>query len=319
MVERADAEAAPAQPRRRSGWRIAGWVFGGIVALVLVLLGAMAISVAVDNAGSEERLESVANTVVPGSSGPDVQAYVARPDGRGPFPVVIMVHEFWGLNEDIVEKADLLAEEGYLVVAPDVFRGGSTGWIPSAIYQVSTTPNEEILEDLDAVTAWVETLPEADPDAMGIVGFCFGGRVAVLHSLHDPTLQATVTFYGNVVADPERLAALQGPVLGIFGEEDVSIPLEDVEAFEAALEEAGVEHEVTVYEGVGHAFVESVEGIEAGGAQGEAWAQMLGFLDEALSADDAEARAGEPQRADDPLPLRYVVLLGWSHLGHPSH
>jgi hypothetical protein len=74
-----------------------------------------------------------------------------------------------------------------------------------------------------------------------------------------------------------------------------------------------------VYEGVGHAFVESVEGIEAGGAQGEAWAQMLGFLEDALGADDAEARSAEPQRADDPLPLRYVVLLGWSHLGHPSH
>jgi carboxymethylenebutenolidase len=306
------------EPRKRSVWRIVGWVIFGLIALLVVLVVATGISIYVDGRGAEERLDSVANVVIPGTTGPDVRAYVAEPEGSGPFPVVIMVHEFWGLTEDIAEKAELLAEEGYLVIAPDVFRGGNTGWIPSAIYQVSATPNDEILEDMDAVKAWVDTLDDADTDSLAIVGFCFGGRVAVLYSLHDPTLQATVTFYGNVVADPDRLEAFQGPVLGIFGGEDVSIPLEDVAAFEAALVEAGVEHEVTVYEGQGHAFVESVEGIAAGGAQGEAWAQMVDFLDAAFE-DPSEARAADPQRADDPLPLRYIVLLGWSHVGHPSH
>jgi carboxymethylenebutenolidase len=309
----------PTEPRRRSLWRIAGWMLLGLIALLVALVAAMGISIFVDGLGAEERLDSVANVVIPGTTGPDVRAYVAEPEGSGPFPVVIMVHEFWGLTEDIAEKADLLAEEGYIVVAPDVFRGGNTGWIPSAIYQVSTTPNEEILDDMDAVVAWVETLDEADTDSVAIVGFCFGGRVAVLYSLHDPTLQATVTFYGNVVADPGRLAALQGPVLGIFGGDDVSIPLDDVDAFDAALEEAGVVHEVTVYEGQGHAFVESVEGIAAGGAQGEAWTQMVDFLDAAFEDPSEEARSADPQRADDPLPLRYIVLLGWSHVGHPSH
>jgi carboxymethylenebutenolidase len=107
----------------------------GVIGLVALLTG----SIALDAVTGSERIDAVTNTSLPGiNGGPDVRAYVAIPQGVGPFPVVIMIHEFFGLNESIVGKAKGLAEEGYLVVAPDTFRGSTTQWIPRAIYQVVT-------------------------------------------------------------------------------------------------------------------------------------------------------------------------------------
>ena len=182
--------------------RIVLWVVGVVLAIVLALVVFLAISIALDGRGSSKRLDSVTNTTIPGDGGPDVRAYVAKPSTPGPHPVVVMIHEFWGLNPDIVSKADLLAEQGYLVIAPDVFRGSATGYLPKAIYQVISTPADEVNQDLDAVVAWAKRQPEAVPGSVGIVGFCFGGRSALLYSLHNPTLQATTVFYGEPVTDP---------------------------------------------------------------------------------------------------------------------
>ncbi len=109
----------------------------GILLLMVVLVLFLVGSVLVDSAVGGERVMSLANTIIPGVNGePDVLAYVAIPDGEGPFPTVIMIHEFYGLNELIIGKAEGLSDEGYYVVAPDTFRGSTTSWIPSAIYQV---------------------------------------------------------------------------------------------------------------------------------------------------------------------------------------
>ncbi|MDZ4168217.1 MAG: dienelactone hydrolase family protein [Coriobacteriia bacterium] len=92
--------------------KVIGWVVGGLSALALLLVAVLAISVAVDRRGGDERLAEVSNGSIPGLAGPAVPAYVATPEGAGPHPVVIIVHEFWGLNPDIVSKADLLAAGG---------------------------------------------------------------------------------------------------------------------------------------------------------------------------------------------------------------
>ena len=302
--------------------RVAAWVVGIVLALVLVLAAFLAISVALDRRGSAERLDSVANTTIPGDGGPAVRAYIATPSTPGPHPVVVMIHEFWGLNPDIVSEADLLAEEGYLVVAPDAFRGNTTGYVPSAIYQVISTPAEQVNEDLDSVVAWLSTQPAADPSRIGIVGFCFGGRSSLLYSLHNPTLQATAIFYGEPVTDPARLTRLEGPVLGIFGGADASIPLKNVETFRAALVEAGVESTVTVYPDQPHAFVENAEGIQSEPAQAAAWAEMLGFFRDAMQtpitqSEEPEAAPGiAPSFAGDFYGLVPVLRLAVGHSGH---
>jgi len=137
--------------------------------------------------------------------------------------------------------------------------------------------------------------------------------------LHNNRLAATVVFYGSPETDPQVLKNLPGPVLGIFGGADQSISVEDVNAFEEGLQEAGVPHEITIYEGQPHAFVTDIESIRAGGMQGEAWAQMLAFLDEnlknGLSGKNIQPIAYNPQ-----FPWRYYAMLVYEHaFGTASH
>jgi carboxymethylenebutenolidase len=296
-------------------------VFLVILVLLVAFVVFLAGSIAVDYALGADRIDRLANVTVPGTDGaPDVRTYVAKPSGEGPFPTVIMIHEFWGLNDAIASKADLLAQEGYLVIAPDTFRGSTTGWVPRAIYQVISARPENVHADLDSVFAWLESQPEVDPNRIGIAGFCYGGRTSLAYSLHNNQLSATVIFYGSPETNPEILKALPGPVLGIFGEADQSIPVEQVHAFDSALAQAGVPHEITIYEGQPHAFVEDAAGIQAGGAQGEAWSQMLVFLETNLKQNSAAGSGPALSEYRAPFAWKYYAMLVYEHtLGTASH
>jgi carboxymethylenebutenolidase len=285
--------------------------------LVILLVG----SVAVDFAIGGERIIGVTNTTIPGQNGgPDVRAHVATPPGDGPFPVVIMIHEFYGLNESIVGKAEGLAEEGYLVVAPDTFRGSTTAWIPRAIFQVITNRPEQVNQDLDSVYTWIEAQPHAAVDRVGIAGFCYGGRASLSYSLHNDRLAATVIFYGSPVTDPQVLRSLPGPVLGIFGGADTSIPVENVHAFEAALNQAGIPNEITLYANQPHAFVTDMESIRSGGVQGQAWGQMLEFLQKNLKQGGAAHTPVSIQAYANPFDWKYYLLLVYEHtIGTDGH
>jgi carboxymethylenebutenolidase len=293
----------------------------GILILLVTFVVLLAGSIAFDYAIGRDRLENIANVTIPGvNGGPDVRAYVAKPEGQGPFPTVIVIHEFWGLNESITGKADLLAEDGYLVIAPDTFRGSTTGWVPRAIFQVISNRPENVNTDLDSVYAWLEAQPDVDAERIAIAGFCYGGRTSLAYSLRNNRLAATVIFYGSPETDPAILKALPGPVLGIFGGADQSIPVEQVNAFDAALTEAGIPHEVTIYKGQPHAFVEDVQGIQAGGAQGEAWSQMLTFLESNIK--NKSTRTSEPlaNDYDAPFAWKYYLMLVYEHtIGTATH
>lgn len=295
-------------------------IFLGLLILLASLVIFVVGSVLVDYAVGGERVMALANTIVPGANGePDVLAYVAKPDGDGPFPTVIMIHEFFGLNESIIGKAEGLADEGYYVVAPDTFRGSTTTWIPRAIYQVISTPPERVNADLDSIYAWLESQPEVADDRIAIAGFCYGGRASLLYSLHNNKLAATVVFYGSPETDPEVLKNLPGPLLGIFGGADQSISVEDVNAFEAGLQAAGVQHEVTIYDGQPHAFVTDIESIRAGGVQAEAWAQMLAFLKENLK-NGSSGQNVQSIAYNAEFPWRYYAMLVYEHaFGSASH
>ncbi len=300
-------------------------ILSGLLILVIGLFIFLAGSIAIDFLAGKERILAVTNTTIPGRNGePEVRAYVATPPGEGPFPVVIMIHEFYGLNQSIVDKAEGLAQEGYLVVAPDTFRGSTTAWIPRAIYQVITNNPDQVNRDLDSVYAWIAAQPNAAQNRIGIAGFCYGGRASLSYSLHNNQLAATVIFYGSPVTDPQVLRSLPGPVLGIFGGADNSIPVEDVLAFEAALNQAGIPNEITIYDGQPHAFVTDIESIRAGGVQGQAWTQMLKFLEKNL-------KQGAVSRNSNPLPVyqdsfdwQYYLIVAYEHAfgtasHHPQH
>jgi carboxymethylenebutenolidase len=250
--------------------------------LLLAIIVFLAASIVVDALIGGNRVEQMTNTTIVGPDGQEVRAYVARPDAPGTYPGVVMIHEFFGLRPDIIEKAEALADEGYVVVAPDTYRGKTTGWIPRAIFLRVTTQMEQVVGDLDATFDWLAGQSDVDPDRVAVMGFCYGGDAALQYSLAHPKPAGTGIFYGSLVTDPAQLQRLPGPVLGIFGAEDASIPLAEVNAFQVALDAARIPNQITVYPGVGHAFVGGIDEIRAGGAPGEAWAEFLAWLEETI-------------------------------------
>ncbi len=290
----------------------------GIILAALILF--VPLSIFVDALVGGNRIDALTNTSIAGiNGGPDVRAYVAKPEGEGPFPVVIMIHEFFGLNTSITSRADLLAQEGYLVIAPDTFRGATTPWIPRAIYLATSADQTLINADLDSVHTWLASQPDADMGRVGIFGFCYGGRISMLYSLHNNQLAATVIFYGSSETDPQVLKNLPGPVLGIFGGADQSIPREEVDALEKGLKAAGVSHQISIYEGQPHAFVKDVDGIKAGGAQGKAWKEMLDFLEVNLK-NAPTSRSGKSIEYSAQTAWKYYFMLAYEHaFGTASH
>lgn len=290
-------------------------ILGFIGGVGLFLAG----SVLIDRLADGNRLDPLTNVRIPNGTGPEIRAYVARPITPGPHPVVIMIHEFWGLKSEILGKADALAAEGYLVIAPDMFRGHTTSWIPTAIYNVVATPPAQVLSDLDAVFGWLATQPEAQMDRVGIMGFCFGGGTSLRYSLHNTQLASTVVLYGSPITDPEQLKSLPGPLLGIFGDADQSIPLEEIQAFQAALNTAGVPNTISIYEGQPHAFVKSIEAIRQGGAQGQAWAEVVAFFKQTLQ-DTPSSRQTQPVAQISGVAWGYYARLVYEHaLGTAAH
>ena len=184
-----------------------------------------------------------------------VKGHLARPEGSGPFPAVIVIQEWWGLDAQTKSIADRFANEGYLAFAPDLYHGeiAQPGDGDTATKLVQKyAPNAP--KDLESVFDALKSHPECS-GRIGSIGFCFGGRMSLLLSTTRP-LHAVCTFYGGgmqTVFDQLRVN-LKAPVLGFFGDADVSIPVGTVEQFDILLDEIGVEHEIIMYPNSGHAF-----------------------------------------------------------------
>ena len=290
-----------------------------VLILVLALLAFAGGSILIEGALGSGRVDGLTNTRIANPGGPEVRAYIARPSTPGPHPAVIMIHEFWGLKQDIVGKAEALAKEGYVVVAPDLMRGSSTSSLVRAIYQVASTPMPQIDGDLDAVFTWLAAQPDVKPDRIAVLGFCFGGGASLRYSVNTGKPAATVLFYGTPISDKARLKNLSGPVLGIFGGADVSIPVPSVQAMEAGLKDAGVKNEIKIYDGQPHAFVSSIEEINKGGPQQEAWNQMLAFLKQSLQATVMPTHNTVLVSGGDAMDWDYIVRLAWSHATQSQH
>ena len=249
---------------------------GIVLALVLGAAGA---------AFAQEIMEpGRTNVSFAGPGGVTLKGYLAEPSGSGPFPAVVMIHEWWGLNRDVTILADALARQGYVVLAADAFRGSVARTADQARKQVTETPREQMAADLDAALDFVRSLPQVDGQRVASAGFCFGGTQSMWMGTRNPELAAVVIFYGGgPIQDAAQLGSMReaGPVLGIYGEDDGGIPVEQVRNFERALKARNVENTITIYPGVGHAFVKSNTYQDGGTAQ-KAWNQMVEFLGRTL-------------------------------------
>ncbi|MBV0925547.1 dienelactone hydrolase family protein [Halomicroarcula limicola] len=229
---------------------------------------------------SAENLSAITakNTTINGTSG-----YLARPADNGTYPAVVMIHEWWGLNENIRHMADILAGHGYVVFAVDLYDGRVATNSSEAAQlsgEVRSDPDEAVAKMSNA-TAGLRSLPYTT-DRVASLGWCFGGGQSLQLSLSDADLNATVVYYGTLTTNESTLRSIDGPVLGIFGAEDQVVPVETVREFNRTLGDLGVEREIYVYEGAGHAFANPSGESFRPEATRDAWSKTLDFLNRTL-------------------------------------
>jgi len=199
-------------------------------------------------------------------------------------PAVIMIHEFWGINDNIRSMANTLAKQaGYVVLAVDLFKGQSTNDPnrASQLVQLVRANPQEAISNLQAAVKYVTSLPFVNSSKIASIGWCFGGGQSLqlaLHSEQHP-LVATVLYYGTpLVTDKQELSKIKWPVLGIFGDHDKANPLSLINMFKSALDSAGVANQVIIYKGLGHAFANPSGPNYAPQQTVDAWQKTLAFL-----------------------------------------
>jgi carboxymethylenebutenolidase len=209
----------------------------------------------------------------------NTEGFYAEPIEKGTYPGIVMIHEWWGLNDNIKGMAKKLAADGYRVLAVDLYGGKIAATLDEA-KTVSAAVNEQ--EAIKNMQAAASLLKKQGAPKIASLGLCFGGGQALQLAISGEKLDATVIYYGEPVTEKEKLAAIKYPVLGIFAGSDTVIPLQSVKQFSNALTAAGVKSSIIVYPGVGHAFADPKSATYAPKQTLDAWQKTLNFLNENL-------------------------------------
>ena len=183
-----------------------------------------------------------------------VNAMLYMPKGKGPFPALIVIHEWWGLNDWVKEQASKLADQGYVALAIDLYRG-KVATTPDEAHEVMRgVPEDRAGRDLKAAFDYLASQRNVDKSRIGCIGWCMGGGYSLQTALLEPKLKAAVINYGHLATEPENLQKINAAILGIFGGKDRGIPVEDVKKFESQLKSLGKKIDVKIYPDAGHAF-----------------------------------------------------------------
>jgi carboxymethylenebutenolidase len=226
----------------------------------------------------------------------EIPAYQAMPNSGGPFPVVLVVEEIFGVHEHIKDICRRFAKLGYLAIAPELFsRQGDVSNIPNfqdiITKVVSKVPDSQVMSDLDATVAYADKSGKGDISRLGITGFCWGGRIVWLYSAHQPKLKAGAAWYGRLVPGPQAnplqpkqpidlVNNLHGAVIGFYGGQDQGIPVSSVEAMRAALKKAGKDQnfQLIVYPDTGHGFNADYRPSYKEDDAKDAWAKLVAWF-----------------------------------------
>lgn len=217
----------------------------------------------------------------------DAQGYLVYPvsstDSQGKLPAVVMIHEWWGLNQNIKDMANLLAKQGFVVLAADLYHGNVTDnpQVAMDLVQIARNDQNSSVANLQAAVKYLSLAPNVDSTKIASLGWCFGGGQSLqlaLNSQEHP-LAATILYYGTpLVTDKESLAKIKWPVLGIFGDNDQAIPIQEINQFRTSLNQSGITNEIEIYKGVGHAFANPSGDNYAPKETADAWERTLSFL-----------------------------------------
>lgn len=219
--------------------------------------------------------------------GPEMVGHLATPAGAGPFPAVILIHEWWGLNDTIRDLAADFAAQGYVALAVDLY-GGEVATTPDAASALAGAVREDVdgaFANLAAAVRYLETLDSADAERLASVGWCFGGGWAYEMAKNDLGVEASVMYYGQFSPEDD-LSMMRADILGHFGEEDRLIAVDDVRQFQATLNTVEGEHAVFIYPNAGHAFANEDNPEAYNPAAAElAWQRTMEFLSRELSSE----------------------------------
>jgi carboxymethylenebutenolidase len=220
---------------------------------------------------------------VPGDDA--TKGYLAMPNGTGPFPALIIIHEWNGLVDRVRQVADAFASQGYLTLAADLYQG-RTGSGPEENRRLSSEARGNmpaVIANLNAAQRFLRQRADVT-GKVGVMGWCFGGGVALSYALGGAHHEATAMFYGSLVTDPAELRKLDHPLYGTFAGQDQGIPPERVKEFKAALDSLGIQNDVHIYDPVGHGFwlyVDQDPATREAPAR-DAWRRLMQFLGRVL-------------------------------------
>ena len=218
----------------------------------------------------------------------DAQGYLVYPVSSNDtvskkLPAVVMIHEWWGLNENIKNMANLLAKQGFVVLAADLYKGEVANNPEHAmeLVQIARNNQNNSINNLQSAVKYLSSLQNVDSSKIASLGWCFGGGQSLqlaLNSQEHP-LAATILYYGTpLVTDKALLSKIKWPVLGIFGDKDQAIPVEEINQFGTSLNQSGITNNIHIYKGLGHAFANPSGDNYAPKETEDAWQKTLSFL-----------------------------------------
>ena len=209
--------------------------------------------------------------------------FLAVPDKPGIYPGLIVIHEWWGLNDWVKEQAIKLSEQGYVVLAVDLYRGKIAADPSEAHELMRGLPQDRAIRDMQAGYDFLAARKDVKPGRIGSIGWCMGGGLSLQLAIHQPRLAACVVNYGSLPTDPNDLEQIGAPILGNFGADDKGITPADVQEFEKTMKGMNRRIDVKIYPGAGHAFENpnNTTGYRPEAAA-DAWKRILAFLHNAL-------------------------------------
>lgn len=282
---------------RREFLRRATIALGSVAAAQMLLTGAMVPNAEARPVVSEPGLDDAPRRVV----GPDgvvserieyqdaqgnpLSGYLARPASAGPFPAVVVIQEWWGIDNHIKDLTLRFARQGYAAFAPDLYHGVAVSEPDEARKLVMELDREAAVGEIRAAISMLLGESFVASDKVGIIGFCMGGGLVLRTSLVEPNVGAAIAFYGAPL-EAKDVSQVKAPILGLYGAEDQGIPVEGIKMMQDALNQAGIENEIQIYEGAGHAFFNDARasGFNKAAAE-DAWTRTLAWFKKHLSPE----------------------------------
>ena len=208
-----------------------------------------------------------------------VQGILYPPATKGPFPALIVIHEYWGLNDWVKDQASKLTAQGYVTLAVDLYRAKVATTPDMAHELMRGVPEDRAKRDLHAAFEFLAAQPNVEKNRIGSIGWCMGGGYSLDVAPQEPTLAADVINYGHLATDTDALKKINAPILGLFGAQDRGITPDDVHKFEVSMKQLGKKIDVKIYDDAGHAFENpnNKDGYRAADA-GDAWKRTVDFL-----------------------------------------